>query len=87
MARRPTLRLMRGKPCPGAGGLAGRGPRGGRALAAPWDGEAFLLNGFSLQVRCGEQESGVSEGGGGGRSRRLNARGRQAAQEAERVGR
>lgn len=46
-----TLRLMSGKPWPGAGGLVGRGPRGGLVLEVAGEGEAFLLNGFSLQVR------------------------------------
>ena len=48
-----TLRLIRGKPCPGAGGLAGRGPFGGLDLDLDLEGEgeAFLLNGFSLQIR------------------------------------
>lgn len=46
-----TLRLMRGKPWPGAGGLAGRGPFGGLDLDLAGEGEAFLLNGFSLQIR------------------------------------
>lgn len=42
---------MRGKPWPGAGGLAGRGPLGGLVLDLAGEGEAFLLNGFSLQIR------------------------------------
>lgn len=45
-----TLRFISGKPCPGAGGLAGRGPFGGLVLELTGDGEAFLLNGFSLQI-------------------------------------
>lgn len=48
------MRLMRGKPCPGAGGRAGRGPLGGLVLGEETgEGEAFLLKGFSLQVRLG----------------------------------
>lgn len=50
-----TLRLMRGKPWPGAGGLAGRGPVGGLVLDLAGEGDAFLLNGFSLQVRYNER--------------------------------
>lgn len=46
-----TLRLIRGKPWPGAGGRAGRGPFGGLVLALEGEGEAFLLNGFSLHIR------------------------------------
>lgn len=46
-----TLRLIRGKPWPGAGGLAGRGPLGGLLFALEGEGEAFRLKGFSLQVR------------------------------------
>lgn len=46
-----TLRLIRGKPWPGAGGRAGRGPFGGLVLDLAGEGEAFLLNGFSLQIR------------------------------------
>lgn len=46
-----TLRLIRGKPCPGAGGLAGRGPFCDLVLDLAGEGEAFLLNGFSLQIR------------------------------------
>lgn len=46
-----TLRLIRGKPWPGAGGLAGRGPLGVLVLDLAGEGEAFLLNGFSLQIR------------------------------------
>lgn len=44
-----TLRLTSGNPCPGAGGLAGRGPLGG--LVSDLAAFAFLLNGFSLQNR------------------------------------
>lgn len=46
-----ALRLISGKPCPGAGGLAGRAPFDGRLSDLPLEGEAFLLNGFSLQNR------------------------------------
>lgn len=41
-----TLRLMRGKPCPGAGGRAGRGPFGGLDGEEVSEGEVFRLNGF-----------------------------------------
>lgn len=54
-----TLRLMRGKPCPGAGGLAGRGPFGGLLLDLAVDGDAFLLKGFSLQIRLWFAASGL----------------------------
>lgn len=67
------MRLMSGKPCPGAGGLAGRGPHGGLVFALAWDGDAFLLKGFSLQVRlllAGDvsvaRGLGVARGGRGG---------------------
>lgn len=46
-----TLRLMRGNPCPGAGGLAGRGPLGGLGTKELTEVVVFRLNGFSLQVR------------------------------------
>ena len=81
----PTLRLMRGKPCPGAGGLAGRGPRGGLVFVAPSDGEAFLLNGFSLNGRCGEHGASVSECGVRTTVRPAPSHRRRVAQEAERV--
>lgn len=42
---------MRGKPWPGAGGLAGREPFGGLLFDLEGEGEALLSNGFSLQVR------------------------------------
>lgn len=42
-----TLRLMRGKPCPGAGGRAGRGPLGGLDCGEVTVEEAFLLKGFT----------------------------------------
>ena len=44
-----TLRLMSGKPCPGAGGLAGFEPL--VAFFTPGDavGDGFRLKGFSLQ--------------------------------------
>lgn len=42
---------MSGKPWPGAGGLAGRGPFGGFVLDLAGEGEAFLLKGFSLHIR------------------------------------
>lgn len=54
-----TLRLMRGKPWPGAGGLAGRGPFGGLLLDLAADGDAFLLKGFSLQMRLWFAASGL----------------------------
>lgn len=47
-----TLRLISGNPCPGAGGLAGRGPLEGRVSDLALEGEAFLLKGFSLQNFC-----------------------------------
>lgn len=50
-----TLRLIRGKPWPGAGGLAGRGPFGGLDFDLAGEGEAFLLNGFSLHIRCNKK--------------------------------
>lgn len=52
-----TLRLISGKPWPGAGGLAGRGPFGGLDLAG--EGEAFLLKGFSLHIRYKEKKNAV----------------------------
>lgn len=45
-----TLRLMRGNPCPGAGGRAGRGPFGRPDIGALKEVVVFRLNGFSLQV-------------------------------------
>lgn len=44
-----TLRLMSGKPCPGAGGLAGLGPLVAFLGAGDAVGDAFRLKGFSLQ--------------------------------------
>lgn len=46
-----TFRLMRGNPCPGAGGRAGRGPFGGLNTEELTEVVVFRLNGFSLQVR------------------------------------
>lgn len=66
---------MRGKPCPGAGGRAGRGPLGGLDWGEVTVGEAFLLNGFSLQIlllgvfgSCEEADpvSGLGPAGGRG---------------------
>lgn len=54
-----TLRLISGKPWPGAGGLAGRGPFGGLLLDLAGDGDAFLLKGFSLQIRLWLAVSGL----------------------------
>lgn len=45
------MRLIRGNPCPGAGGLAGRGPFGGLDTKELAEVVVFRLNGFSLQVR------------------------------------
>lgn len=42
---------MRGNPCPGAGGRAGRGPFGGLDTKELAEVVVFRLNGFSLQVR------------------------------------
>lgn len=44
-----TLRFMSGKPCPGAGGLAGLGPLVAFFVAGDEVGDAFRLKGFSLQ--------------------------------------
>lgn len=56
-----TLRLISGKPWPGAGGLAGRGPFGGLLLDLAEDGDAFLLKGFSLQIRLWFAASGLGD--------------------------
>lgn len=42
-----TLRLMRGKPCPGAGGRAGRGPLGGLDCGEETVEGDFRLKGFT----------------------------------------
>lgn len=42
-----TLRLMRGKPCPGAGGRAGRGPLGGLDCGEETVDGDFRLKGFT----------------------------------------
>lgn len=62
---------MRGKPWPGAGGLAGRGPFGGLVLDLAGEGDAFLLNGFSLQIRllcawAAPEANGLAAAGGRG---------------------
>lgn len=44
-----TLRLMSGKPCPGAGGLAGLDPLVAFFVVGDAVGDAFRLKGFSLQ--------------------------------------
>ena len=44
-----TLRLMSGKPCPGAGGLAGLEPLVAFFTVGDAVGDAFRLKGFSLQ--------------------------------------
>lgn len=44
-----TFRLMSGKPCPGAGGLAGLEPLVAFFVAGDAVGDAFRLKGFSLQ--------------------------------------
>lgn len=44
-----TLRLMSGKPCPGAGGLAGLDPLVAFFVIGDAVGDAFRLKGFSLQ--------------------------------------
>ena len=44
-----TLRLMSGKPCPGAGGLAGLDPLVAFFVAGDAVGDGFRLKGFSLQ--------------------------------------
>lgn len=44
-----TLRLMSGKPCPGAGGLTGLAPLVAFLTVGDAEGDGFRLKGFSLQ--------------------------------------
>lgn len=43
-----TFRLIKGKPCPGAGGLAGLGPFELFLVEGEATGDGFRLKGFSL---------------------------------------
>lgn len=62
---------MRGNPCPGAGGRAGRGPFGGLDTEELTEVVVFRLNGFSLQVRLPGVLGVCEEGDGDGLTLRL----------------
>lgn len=57
---------MSGKPCPGAGGLAGLDPLVTFFVVGDAVGDAFLLKGFSLQEdftwSCGDEVPGEGTG-------------------------